>query len=263
MHPEGIGAPVRRREDLRFLVGRGQFVADLVLEGELACAFVRSPHAHARIDRIDTRPAAAAPGVVAVYTGADMAADGVGPMAPLWRIPGANGTKMSDPPRWTLARERVRHVGEAVALVIAGTRDQALDAAELVTVDWAPLPAVVDVRDAAQPDAPQLHPEAPGNLVVRFQRGNAAATEAAFAKAKHVVAVELVNHRIVCAALEPRAVVAIASPTRGFDGHEVVIYSATQVPHHIRKFVSEQLAIPENSVRVVAPDVGGGFGTKG
>ena len=117
MHPEGIGAPVRRREDLRFLVGQGQFVADLVLEGELACAFVRSPHAHARIDRIDTQAAAAAPGVVAVYTGADMAADGVGPMAPLWRIPGANGTKMNDPPRWTLARERVRHVGEAVAMV--------------------------------------------------------------------------------------------------------------------------------------------------
>ena len=263
MHPEGIGAPVRRREDLRFLVGQGQFVADLALEGELACAFVRSPHAHARIDRIDTQAAAAAPGVVAVYTGADMAADGVGPMTPLWRIPGANGTKMSDPPRWTLARERVRHVGEAVALVIAGTRDQALDAAELVTIDWAPLPAVVDVRDAAKPDAPQLHPEAPGNLAVRFQRGNVVATEEAFAKAKHVVAVELVNHRIVCAAIEPRAVVAVASPTRGLDGHEVVIYSATQVPHHIRKFVSEQLAIPENSVRVVAPDVGGGFGTKG
>src|SRR5512145_540414 len=103
MHPEGIGAPVRRREDLRFLVGQGQFVADLVLEGELACAFVRSPHAHARIDRIDTQAATAAPGVVAVYTGADMAADGVGPMAPLWRIPGASGTTMSDPPRWTLA----------------------------------------------------------------------------------------------------------------------------------------------------------------
>jgi carbon-monoxide dehydrogenase large subunit len=263
MHPEGIGAPVRRREDLRFLVGDGRFVSDLVFEGELACAFVRSPHAHARIDRIDTRAAAAAPGVVAVYTGADMAADGVAPMAPLWRIPGVNGTTMNEPPRWTLARDRVRHVGEAVALVIAGTRSLALDAAELVEVDWAPLAAVVDVRDAAQPDAPQLHPEAPGNLVVRFQRGNAAATDEAFARAKHVVALELVNHRIACAAIEPRAVAAVASPTRGLDGHEVVIYSSTQVPHHIRKLVSEQLAIPENSVRVIAPDVGGGFGTKG
>jgi carbon-monoxide dehydrogenase large subunit len=263
MHPEGIGAPVRRREDLRFLVGRGQYVADLAFEGELHCAFVRSPHAHAAIESIDIRTAAAAPGVVAVFTGADLAADRVGPMAPLWRIPGANGTRMNEPPRWTIARDRVRHVGEIVAMVVAATRNQALDAAERVEVGWAPLPPVVDVCDAVKPDAPQLHPEAPGNLVVRFQRGNESATNEAFAKAKHVVAIDLVNHRIACAALEPRAVAAIASPTHGLDGHEVVIYSATQVPHHIRKFVSEQLALPENSVRVIAPDVGGGFGTKG
>jgi carbon-monoxide dehydrogenase large subunit len=263
MHPEGIGAPVRRREDLRFLTGTGQYVADLAFEGELHCAFVRSPHAHARIDGVDTHAAAAAPGVVAVLTGADMAADRIGPMAPLWRIPGAHGTKMNEPPRWTLARDRARHVGEPVALVVAATRHHALDAAEQVAIAWAPLPAVVDVRDAARPGAPQLHAEAPGNLVLRFQRGNESAVESAFARAKHVVAVDLVNHRIACAAIEPRAVVAIASPTRGFDGHELTIWSSTQVPHHIRKLVSEQLAIPENSVRVIAPDVGGGFGTKG
>ncbi len=263
MHPEGIGAPVRRREDAKFLTGRGNYVSNLSFEGELHCAFVRSPHAHARVRRIGTEKAAGAAGVIAVYTGTDMAADDVGTMIPLWRIPGAGGTKMSEPPRWALARGTVRHVGEAVAMVVAASRNQALDAAELVEVEWDALASVVDVRDAVKPDAPQLHPEAPGNLVVRFERGNEAAVRDAFAQARHVVKVDLINHRIICAALEPRAVIAIASATRGVDGHEVVIYSATQVPHHIRKFVAEQLALPENSVRVIAPDVGGGFGTKG
>jgi carbon-monoxide dehydrogenase large subunit len=263
MHPEGIGAPVRRREDRRFLTGRGEYVSDLVMEGELHCAFVRSPHAHARIRAVRTAAAAAAPGVAAVFTGADMAADRVGPMTPLWRIPGVDGTKMNEPPRWALARDAVRHVGEAVAMVVAATRNQALDAAELVEVDWEPLPAVVDLRDAAAVGAPQLHPEAPENLCVRFQRGNRGAVDEAFAKAAHAVAVDIVNHRIVCAALEPRAVIAVASATRGLDGHAVTLWSATQVPHHIRKFVAEQLDLPENAVRVIAPDVGGGFGTKG
>lgn len=263
MGHEGIGASVLRREDARFLLGKGRFVSDMVFEGELHCAFVRSPHAHARIQRMDIAAAQHAPGVTAVFTGEDMAADKVGTMAPLWRIPGANGTKMSEPPRWGLSRGTVRHVGEAVAMVVAATAQQAADAAEQVEIDWTPLPAVADVRAAAEPGAPQLHPEAPGNLVVRFQRGNEAAVKAAFDKAAHRISLDLTNHRIVCAALEPRAVVAIASPDGGAEGHQLVIYSATQVPHHIRKFVSEQLEIPENSVRVIAPDVGGGFGTKG
>jgi carbon-monoxide dehydrogenase large subunit len=263
MHPEGIGAPVLRREDRRFLTGRGQFVSDIVLEGELHCAFVRSPHAHARIRAIDSAAALAAPGVVAVYGGADQAADGVGSMVPLWQIPGVDGKVMNEPPRWALSRGTVRHVGEAVALVVAATRHQAQDAAEKVEVDWEPLPATVDVRDAAQPDAPQLHPEAPGNLCVRFQRGSQAPVDEAFARAAHKVSVEIINHRIICAALEPRAVIAMASATRGLDGHALTIWSSTQVPHHIRKLVSEELQLPENSVRVIAPDVGGGFGTKG
>jgi carbon-monoxide dehydrogenase large subunit len=157
----------------------------------------------------------------------------------------------------------VRHVGEAVAMVAAATRNQALDAAELVEVDWEPLPAVVDLRDAAAAGAPQLHPEAPGNLCVRFQRGSRNAVDEAFAGAAHNVAVDIFNHRIICAAMEPRAVIAVASATRGLDGHAVTLWSATQVPHHIRKFVAEQLDLPENAVRVIAPDVGGGFGTKG
>ena len=263
MHPEGIGAAVLRREDRRFLIGRGQFVSDLVMESELHCAFVRSPHAHARIRAVDVVAAGASPGVVAIYTGADMAADRVGPMTPLWQIPGANGTTMNEPPRWALARAAVRHVGEAVAVVIAATRNEAMDAAEKIEIDWEPLPTAVDVRDAALPGAPQLHAEAPGNLCVRFQRGAEAPVVEAFARATHRVAVDIVNHRIICAALEPRAVIAVASPTRGLDGHAITLWSATQVPHHIRKLVAEQLDLPENAVRVIAPDVGGGFGTKG
>ena len=263
MHPEGIGAPVLRREDRRFLTGRGQYVSDIVLEGELHCAFVRSPHAHARFGAIDKAAALAVPGVVAVFTGADMAADLVGTMVPLWQIPGVDGKVMNEPPRWALSRGTVRHVGEAVAVVVASTRLQAQDAAEKVDVTWEPLPATVDVRDASKEGAPQLHPEAPGNLCVRFQRGSKAPVDEAFARATHKVAVEIINHRIICAALEPRAVIATASATRGLDGHEVTIWSSTQVPHHIRKLVSEQLNLPENSVRVIAPDVGGGFGTKG
>lgn len=263
MHPEGIGAAVLRREDLRFLTGGGQFVADLSFEGQLHCAFVRSPHAHARIRAIDTAAAAAAPGVRMVCTGADMAADKVGPMLALWRIPGAGGTKMNEPPRWALARGAVRHVGEPVAMVVAATREQATDAAELIAIDWEPLAAVVDVRDAARPGAQQLHPEAPGNLCVRFQRGDAQSVASAFAGAKHVVKLDLINHRLCCAAIEPRAVIAVASANRGMDGHELTLWSATQVPHHIRKLVAEQLELPENSIRVIGPDVGGGFGTKG
>ena len=263
MHPEGIGAAVLRREDERFLTGAGEYVSDLRFEGELHCAFVRSPHAHARIRGIDTAAARAAPGVIQVYTGADPATDKVGHMQPLWRIPGINGTTMIEPPRWCIAQSVVRHVGEIVAMVVAESRNAALDAAEKVDVDWEPLAAVVDVRDAVKPGAAQVHAEAPGNVCLRFARGAEAPVTAAFASAKHIVRVDLINHRIICAALEPRAIIAMASPTRGKDGHALTIYSSTQVPHHIRKLVSEQLGLPENSIRVVAPDVGGGFGTKG
>ncbi|MFM8548086.1 MAG: xanthine dehydrogenase family protein molybdopterin-binding subunit, partial [Betaproteobacteria bacterium] len=263
MHPQGIGASVLRREDRRFLTGKGQYVSDLSFHDELHCIFVRSPHAHAVIRSIDTSQALASPGVVAVYTGADMASDAVGPMTPLWQIPSADGGRMNEPARWALSRGVARHVGEAVAMVVASTRNQALDAAELVVVDWDPLPVVADVRDAAASGAVQLHPEAPGNVCVRFERGVKAPVDEAFARAAHKVAVDIVNHRIVCAAMEPRAVIAQASATQGADGHAVTIWTASQVPHHIRKFVAEQLNLPENAVRVIAPDVGGGFGTKG
>ena len=262
-HPEGIGVPVLRREDRRFIEGQGRYVADLDMPGQWHCAFVRSPHAHARVSAIDVSAALACPGVTAVLTGADMAHDGVGPMIPLWQIPGADGTRMNEPPHHALARGTVRYVGEAVALVLAATQAQAQDAAEQVAVTWEPLAAVVDVRDALAADALQLHPEAVGNLCVRFVRGAVAPVDAAFAQAAHVARVDIVNQRLICVALEPRAVIALPSASRGLDGHELTLWSATQVPHQIRKFVAEALQVRETAVRVIAPDVGGGFGTKG
>jgi carbon-monoxide dehydrogenase large subunit len=263
MHPQGIGKSVLRREDNRMLLGKGQYVADLLPENTYYCAFLRSPHAHALIQGIDIEVAKNSPGVVSVLTGQDMLKDGIGKMTPLWMIPGADGSQMNEPPRYSITPDRVRHVGEIVALVVARTVNQAIDAIELIEVDYEVLNAVVDVKQAAQNNAPQLHQEAPNNLCVRFHRGSSAPVDAAFVKATHTIEVDIINHRIICAALEPRAVLAQPSPSCGDDGHELTLWSATQVPHHIRKLTSEQLNIPENSIRVIAPDVGGGFGTKG
>ena len=256
---QGIGAPLRRVEDRRFLLGRGRFVADIELPGALACVLVRSPHAHARIRRVDTSAAMALPGVVAVFTGADMAADGMARMRPLWAVRSRDGSAMAEPPRFALARGTVRHGGEPVVAVIADTLLQATDAAERVEVDYEPLPAVTDARAALAPQAPQLHQSAPGNVCFRWARGDEAAVRAAFASAAHVVAIDLVNNRLVGAAIEPRAAIATAEP----DGGRLTLYTSTQAPHHIRRQVTEQLGIPESALRVISPDVGGGFGYKG
>src|SRR5215510_2366184 len=256
---QGIGAPLRRVEDRRFLLGRGRFVADIELPGALHCVLVRSPHAHARIRKIDTAAAVASPGIAAVFTGADMAADGVKPMRPLWVIRSRDGSEMAQPPRYALARGTVRHVGEPVVAVIAETRAAAADAAERVAVDYEALPAVTDVRAAQASGAPRLHEAAPGNVCFRWARGDEAAVRAALAAAPHKVAVDLVNNRLVGAALEPRAVFATIDPATG----RLTLTSATQAPHHIRKQVTEQLGMPESALRVISPDVGGGFGYKG
>ena len=258
MTHEGIGAPVRRVEDPKFLRGLGCFVADIALPGELHGVLVRSPHAHARIRRIDGAAARRAPGVAAVLTGADMAADKIGPMAPLWAIKSADGRPMAEPPRWAMARGTVRHVGEPVAFVVAATPAQARDAAELVQVDYEPLPAVTDATAAMRADAPLLHDAAPGNICFRFARGDAAAVRDAFAGAAHVIKLDLVNNRLIGAAMEPRALIA-----DGGASGKLTLYCTTQVPHHIRRVVSEQLNLPQTAVRLVAPDVGGGFGYKG
>jgi carbon-monoxide dehydrogenase large subunit len=256
---QGIGASLRRVEDRRFLLGRGKFVADIELPGALDCVLVRSPHAHARIRAVDVSAAASAPGVVVVLTGADMAADGVLPMRPLWVIRSRDGKEMAQPPRYALARGSVRHVGEPVAAVIAQTRDAAADAAERVAVDYEALPAVTDARAAQARGGPQLHEAAPGNVCFRWARGDEAAVRAAFQAAPHKVAIDLVNNRLVGAAIEPRAAFATVEPGTG----KLTLVSATQAPHHIRKQVTEQLGMPESALRVVSPDVGGGFGYKG
>jgi len=255
----GIGAPLRRVEDKRFLTGHGRFVADIELSGALACALVRSPHAHAAIRGIDASAARAAPGVVAVLTGADMAADGVAPMRPLWLVRSRDGSPMAEPARFALARETVRHVGEPVAAVVAATFAQAVDAAERLAVDYAPLSAVTDARAAQAEAAPQLHACAPGNVCFRWARGDEAAVRAALRSAAHVVAIDLVNNRLVGAAIEPRAVIGAVDP----QSDKLTLYSSTQAPHHIRRQVTEQLGIPESALRVISPDVGGGFGYKG
>ena len=233
-------------------------MADIVLPGELHGVLVRSPHAHARILQIDGAGALNAIGVTAVLTGADMAADNVGPMAPLWAIKGADGKPMAEPPRWALARGKVRHVGEPVALIVAETLAQARDAADIVRIDYEPLPAVTDAKAAMRTGAPRLHEAAPCNICFRFARGDEAAVAKAFAGAAHVVRLDLINNRLIGAALEPRALLADG----GVNG-KLTLYCATQVPHHIRRVVSEQLNLAQTAIRLVAPDVGGGFGYKG
>jgi aerobic carbon-monoxide dehydrogenase large subunit len=256
---QGIGAPLRRVEDRRFLTGRGRFVADIELPGALVCVLVRSPHGHACVRRIDVSPALASPGVVTVFTGADMAADGVAPMRPLWIISSRDGSPMAVPPRFALARETVRHVGEPIVAVIAESLVQATDAAERVVIDYEPLPAVTDARAASVPGAPQMHEAAPRNVCFRWARGDETAVRAAFETAAHVVAADLINNRLIAAAIEPRAVMATVEPATG----RLTLYSSTQAPHHIRRQVTEQLGMPESALRVISPDVGGGFGFKG
>ena len=255
----GIGAAIARVEDDRFLRGAARFVDDIAAERALHCHFLRSPHGHARILAIDVERARRAPGVVALFTGADMEADGVGPMRCMWPVADVDGKPAAEPPRWALARGSVRHVGEPVVAIVAESAPAAADAAESVAVRYRELAAVTSARAALAPGAVRLHDEAPGNVCFRFARGDAEAVAAAFAAAPRRIALELTNNRLAGAALEPRALLAVPDAVAG----GVVLYAATQVPHHLRKLVAEQLALPEIELRVVAPDVGGGFGYKG
>jgi carbon-monoxide dehydrogenase large subunit len=256
---DAIGAPLRRVEDIRFLTGQGRYVSDIECAGALHAVFVRSVHAHAHIRNIDKDEALSLPGVVAVFTGDDMRADSVGPMRAMWAIKGPDGTPMAEPDRFALARGTVRHVGEPVAVVIAETPNAALDAAERVDVDYDVLPAEPSAAGAIAAGARQIHDIAPGNACFRWLRGDHQKVAAALETAAHVVSMDIVNQRIGGAAIEPRALIAL--PPRGQD--KLTLYSSTQVPHHIRRLVTEQLGISEARMRVVAPDVGGGFGYKG
>jgi carbon-monoxide dehydrogenase large subunit len=256
---DAIGAPVSRVEDFRFLTGAGRFVSDIDVPGALHAVFVRSVHAHARIRSIDATGALAVPGVVAVLTGRDMEADNVGPMRALWSITGPDGVPMAEPPRFALARGMVRYVGEPVAIVIAETPHAAQDGAERVAIVYDALTAVTEGLAALAPDAPQLHDSAANNVCFRWKRGDHDRVAAIFDAAQHVVRLDIVNQRIGGAAIEPRALIAAPPSPR----EKLTLYSTTQVPHHVRRLVTEQLGFSETRMRVVAPDVGGGFGYKG
>ena len=252
-----IGKSIRRKEDLRFLTGAGQYTDDVTFPRQTHAYFVRSPHAHAKIRKIDTAKAKAAPGVVAVFTGADMT--GVNGLPCGWLITGMDGKPMNEPPHPVLAQGKVRYVGDQVVLVIAETAAQAKDAGELVDIDYEVLPSVVNCVDALKPGAPQIHAEAPGNKCYTWALGDKAATDAAFAKAAHVTKLDIVNNRLIPNAIEPRA--AVAAYSRAEDAY--TLYVSNQNPHVERLLMTAfVLGLPETKVRVIAPDVGGGFGSK-
>ncbi|MBK7333332.1 MAG: xanthine dehydrogenase family protein molybdopterin-binding subunit [Betaproteobacteria bacterium] len=252
-----IGQSVKRKEDVRFLTGAGQYTDDITLPRQTYAVFVRSPHAHAKVRKVDTSRAKAAPGVVGVFTGADL--EGVGGLPCGWLITSLDGTPMKEPPHPVLAQGKVRYVGDRVALVVAESLPQAKDAAELVDVDYEVLAAVVSPADAIKPGAPVVHDIAPDNRCYTWGLGDKAATEAAFAKAAHVTKIDIVNNRLIPNAIEPRA--ANASYSRADDSY--TLYVANQNPHVERLLMGAfVLGLPEHKLRVIAPDVGGGFGSK-
>jgi len=264
-----IGAPVRRREDHRFVTGAGRYTDDITRPGQTHAYFLRSPHAHARIRGIDAEAARAAPGVLAVYTGKDIkrfvptsddvSEDEVGGLICGWLVHSKDGTPMKAGAHPALAKDKVRYVGDHVAVVVAETLAQARDAAELIAVDYEVLPAVVETARAQAEGAPLVHDEIPGNTVFQWSLGDDAATEAAFQRAAHVTRLDLVNNRLVPNAMETRAAIGEYDP--GEDSF--TLYTTSQNPHVARLVLSAFVGLaPEHKLRVIAPDVGGGFGSK-
>ncbi|NOJ39203.1 xanthine dehydrogenase family protein molybdopterin-binding subunit [Bradyrhizobium australiense] len=255
----GIGKAPRRKEDFRFLTGRGSYVADMKRPDMTFGVFVRSPHAHAIVRGIDKTHALASPGVQAILTGKDVAADGLGSLPCGWGIHGTDGLPMKEPPFPMLAQGKVRFVGDMVAFVVADTLKEARAAAELLAVDYEVLPAVVGVLEAVRADAPLLFDDVPNNLCCDWELGDKAAVAAGFRKAAHVARLSLVNNRLIGNPMEPRA--AIAEYDRGRDHY--TLWTTSQFPHVVRFLMAALvLKLPEQKVRVVAPDVGGGFGVK-
>ncbi|KAA0215446.1 MAG: xanthine dehydrogenase family protein molybdopterin-binding subunit [Lautropia sp.] len=253
-----IGKSLARREDQRFLTGLGQYTDDVVMPGQTWGVFLRSPHAHARIRGIDTSRALKAPGVVAIFTGADLTEAKVAGLPCGWLIHSKDGSPMKEPAHPVLAQGKVRYVGDQVALIVAESLNQAKDAAELIDVDYEPLPAVIDTATADKAPA-AVHDEAPDNVCYDWGHGDKAAVDAAFAKAAHVTRLDLVNNRLIPNAVEPRAANAVYS--RHDDSY--TLYVANQNPHVERLLMCAfVLGLPESKVRVIAPDVGGGFGSK-
>ena len=255
----GAGAPVTRWEDERFLTGRGRFTDDHRFDGEARALVVRSPHAHARITAIDAAAARALPGVLAVLTGADVAADGLGLLPCLRKMERRDGQPMYEPPHPLLNRDFVRYVGDPVALVVAETLALAKDAAERLEVDYEPLPAVTSLRQARDGTGPDIRPDCPGNACFHFELGDRGATEAAFAAADHVSHCELVISRVQPSPLEPRAAIGLYDPASG----RYTLYAGVQSTHRVRDVMADQvLMVPRDRLRVVGPDLGGAFGNR-
>lgn len=250
-----IGTSVKRREDHRLITGQGRYTDDIVLPNMTYAYIIRSPHAHAKIKSINTEKAKGHAGVIAVFTGQDMADDGVVSLPTGWQI----GEDMKEPPHPPLAVEKVRHVGDGVAVVIAESRYFARDAAELIEVDYEALPAVTESTKAIQSGAPLVHDDVPNNTALNWELGDQAATDEALSKAHHITKLEFVNQRLIANAIEPRC--AIGDYDAGKD--ELTLYTSSQNPHLIRLLICAfVLGLPEHKVRVISPDVGGGFGSK-
>lgn len=255
----GIGQPVRRVEDRRFLIGAGRYVDDIAEPGETYATVIRAPHAHARILRVDTDAASAAPGVLCVLTGEDVGEDGLSGLVPSAMPEDVGAPAGHRTRRPVLARDVVRFVGEAVALVVAETAALAADAAELVDVTYDPLDAVVSPEEALEVGAPKVHEDCPtGNLAWTLVFGDAERTDEAFRDAAHVVSLVVENNRLTANSIEPRA--AIGRFDQGRTAYTLV--TSTQSPHGVRQQVAGALGIEETRLRVIAPDVGGGFGMK-
>ena len=251
----GIGAAPKRREDRRFLTGQGHYLDDLRFDNLAHAVVLRSPHAHARIERIDSASARTMPGLLAVLTAADAAADGVNPLLPYVAANTKTGKPFAFAPQPLLADDKVRYVGEPVALVVAETRDRALDAAERITVDYDPLPPVTNVAAARAEGAPRLHPAVPGNLYFESQEDSGLMRATGLA---HVVEIELDNHRIAGQPMEPRGGIGMYDPASG----RYTLYTSSQSVHATRDHAAGSLAVEPRQVRFIAPDVGGGFGAK-
>ncbi|MGB8623118.1 MAG: xanthine dehydrogenase family protein molybdopterin-binding subunit [Paracoccaceae bacterium] len=255
----GIGASSKRREDVRFLTGHGHYTDDINLRGQAYVHFLRSDVAHGKINKIDTSAAEAMPGVIRIFTGADF--EGIGGLPCGWCVTDRFGKPMQEPGHPVLARGKVRHVGDPIAAVVAETPEQARDAAEDIVFDIDELPAVIDMKAALKDGAPKVHDELESNLCYDwgFVEENREAVDKAIKEADHVTTLELVNQRLVANAMEPRVAVGDFNPSTG----EHTLYTTSQNPHVIRLLMGAfVLGIPEHKLRVVAPDVGGGFGSK-
>jgi carbon-monoxide dehydrogenase large subunit len=255
----GIGQPIRRIEDRRFLTGYGRYLDDIATSRQAHAAILRSPHAHARIRALDIAAAAASPGVITVLAGADLAKDGLGTIPCATGLTNRDGSPIAMPPRPALAQGRVRHVGDAVALVIAETAALARDAADEIAVDYEPLPAMTDTAHALDPGQPAVWDEHPGNRCFEWEVGEAGPVQRAVAAARHRISLTLVNNRVIVNSMEMRGAIGEYDP--GEDAY--TLWSSTQGSHFVRNLLAEHvLKIPENRIRVVTPDVGGGFGMK-